>query len=710
MIAGVAALMLFSCPLSADTTLAPSLNCMTLFPTPDLASVSGSIALLPPRSPFGVAVTVDGRPRYHLVATVTGLPAPRSLGDYGAYVAWGYTLSLDSAVKLGVVRNGRVDFGELRLAQFRILISAERSGDVRERRGRLVLRGTSPSARLLAHRDLMQPLAPGAAPSASGAVASDMSAMPGMGSSPASGGMWSMPPMPSRMAMMPGMSGLLPTTRPFLPAGRSDSLAAREGPARPTSTVHLATGDTLALEAVPITRTIAGKQLHLYGFNAQSPGPLLEVGQGATIVVRYHNALDVPSSVHWHGVRLDNRFDGAVDLTQAAVPPGGWFTYVVHFPDAGVYWYHPHVREDLQQALGLYGNMLVRSPAARYYSSVNREEVLAFDDPLMGDIGLTPFGATAPTHALMGRFGNMFLINGEPGYTLDVKRGDVVRFFLTNVSSARIYNLSFTGRGRMKIVGSDGGKFEREEWVTSLVIAPAERYIVEVEFAETGRAALVNRVQAVDHMIGAYFPEVDTLGFVRVASERSAVSHAAQFETLRRNAEVRAEMASVLARAARGPRRELVLTLRTHDLAPAVANMLQGINAAVEWNDGMAMMNWLTTSNEAEWIVRDPATGKQNMDIDWRFHRGDIVRIRIFNDPASSHAMQHPIHLHGQRFLVASRDGVPTDNLVWKDTVIIPAGETVELVVEMSNPGRWMLHCHIAEHLSAGMMAAFTVE
>src|SRR4029077_4759914 len=99
-------------------------NCMTLFPTPDLASASGTIALLPSRSPFGVAVTVDGRPRYHLVATVAGLPAPASLGDYGAYVAWAYTLSLDSAVKLGTVRNGRVDLGELRFAQFRILISA----------------------------------------------------------------------------------------------------------------------------------------------------------------------------------------------------------------------------------------------------------------------------------------------------------------------------------------------------------------------------------------------------------------------------------------------------------------------------------------------------------------------------------------------------------------------------------------------------------
>ena len=90
--------------------------------------------------------------------------------------------------------------------------------------------------------------------------------------------------------------------------------------------------------------------------------------------------------------------------------------------------------------------------------------------------------------------------------------------------------------------------------------------------------------------------------------------------------------------------------------------------------------------------------------------RGDVIKLRLFNDPSSSHAMAHPIHLHGQRFLVLTRDGVRSENLVWKDTAIIPAGEIVELLVDMANPGKWMLHCHIAEHLSGGRMATFTVQ
>ncbi|NIW38613.1 MAG: multicopper oxidase domain-containing protein, partial [Gemmatimonadetes bacterium] len=87
-----------------------------------------------------------------------------------------------------------------------------------------------------------------------------------------------------------------------------------------------------------------------------------------------------------------------------------------------------------------------------------------------------------------------------------------------------------------------------------------------------------------------------------------------------------------------------------------------------------------------------------------------VVKIRIFNDPDSFHPMQHPIHIHGQRFLVLARDGVPNDNLVWKDTVLLPVGSTADILLELSNPGDWMVHCHISEHIEAGMTTVITVE
>jgi FtsP/CotA-like multicopper oxidase with cupredoxin domain len=132
--------------------------------------------------------------------------------------------------------------------------------------------------------------------------------------------------------------------------------------------------------------------------------------------------------------------------------------------------------------------------------------------------------------------------------------------------------------------------------------------------------------------------------------------------------------------------------------------------APVEWTGTMPMMNWASTGRQVAWVLRDPDTGRENMAIDWRFRRGDAVKLRLANERRSFHAMQHPIHLHGQRFLVLAVNGVPSADLGWKDTVLIPAGATVDLLVEMTNPGRWMAHCHIAEHLSADMMMAFTVE
>jgi suppressor of ftsI len=129
----------------------------------------------------------------------------------------------------------------------------------------------------------------------------------------------------------------------------------------------------------------------------------------------------------------------------------------------------------------------------------------------------------------------------------------------------------------------------------------------------------------------------------------------------------------------------------------------------VEWSGTMPGMNWASTGGEVRWLVRDPASGLENMAIDWRFRVGDRVRVRLGNDREAFHAMQHPIHLHGQRFLVLAVNGIRNDNPVWKDTVLVPAGGTVDVLLELSNPGRWMLHCHIAEHLHVGMMMVFDV-
>ena len=672
---------------------APTSYCIELLPVPAFPNISGTAELRRVRGPFGATVSPDGAQLYDIALELRGLPPLATLGDYGAYVAWASSPMLDRTIRLGVVSAGRTLAGQVDLDQFIIMVSAERDANSSERAGRLVLRGMSPSM-------LMQPHGSAKLPGvATGAHAHHADSTG-----------WTMPPMHSAVtSMIPGLEPLRPAVPPFLPARGIDVMRLPE--AVPRRLISLGDGDSVSLEARLVRRTIGGKTFAMYGFNGQHPGPLIHVRERATVVVNFTNRIDMPTSVHWHGVRLDNRFDGVPHVTQELVPSGGSFRYVLHFPDPGIYWYHPHHREDIQQDLGLYGSIMVQPDDPGYWSPVNREEVLMLDDLLVGDGGLVPYGGSHATHALMGRFGNRFLVNGEPRWTTTVRRGDVVRFYLTNVANTRPFNLSLGGQP-LKVIASDVGKYEREEWTTNVVISPAERYVVEARFGEPGTVALLNRVRAIDHTQGHFFPEADTLGVITVLPERTETDHSTAFETLRTNSDVITDIDRYRAQFDRPVDKELLLTLRTRDLPFGLLQVLRLDTSyvnPVEWSGTMPMMDWLSTGREVEWVLRDARTGKENMDIDWRFARGGVVKLRLTNDRHTLHPMQHPIHIHGQRFLVLSQNGVPNDNLVWKDTVLLPVGSTAELLVEISNPGKWMLHCHIAEHLEAGMHSVFTV-
>jgi FtsP/CotA-like multicopper oxidase with cupredoxin domain len=135
-----------------------------------------------------------------------------------------------------------------------------------------------------------------------------------------------------------------------------------------------------------------------------------------------------------------------------------------------------------------------------------------------------------------------------------------------------------------------------------------------------------------------------------------------------------------------------------------------GEAGGIEWEDEMVEVNRLTTSVNTRWKLVDRATGAANQAIDWRFRVGDKVKLRLVNELDSDHPMHHPFHIHGAgRFVVLARDGVREANLVWKDTVLVRTGQTVDILLDVTNPGRWMAHCHIAEHHESGMMFSFNV-
>jgi FtsP/CotA-like multicopper oxidase with cupredoxin domain len=557
--------------------------------------------------------------------------------------------------------------------------------------------------------------------------------------------------------------------------------------------VELAEGDTLELRVGPVAKRLGDATVRMLGYNGSIPGSTVKVAEGSEIVVHVENHGDLDTTVHWHGLRLENRYDGVPHETQAPIPVGGEFSYRLQFPDPGLYWYHPHIREDYTQELGLYGNILVLPADPDYWPPADRDLILTLDDILIEDGKVAPFSPTEISYAAMGRFGNQLLVAGDPDLRLTFRAGEVVRLWLTNTANTRVFNFTLPG-GRMKLVGGDSGRVEHQEFVEQFVLAPSERVVVDVLVESPGELALEHHTPDRTYRLAAI-----------TVTEGPPSTAATQFGQLRRAPELEAERAQLNRWLAAAPDKILALVAQMDDpaampdaagqvtyacpmhpdvtsaepgrcpkcgmkllarQAPTVtayacpmhpevvsdqpghcpkcgmkllaassvrtattdhdhsgmdhagmdhsdmdySGMGHGGAQGVEWEDDMVEVNRQTTSATMHWRFLDRTTGADSPAIDWRFTVGDRVKIRLINEMASDHPMHHPFHLHGAgRFLVLARDGVSEPNLVWKDTVLVRTGQTVDILFDVTNPGLWMAHCHIAEHMQSGMMFSFNV-
>jgi|tagenome__1003787_1003787.scaffolds.fasta_scaffold20987400_4 FtsP/CotA-like multicopper oxidase with cupredoxin domain len=514
---------------------------------------------------------------------------------------------------------------------------------------------------------------------------------------------------------------------------------------RHTEVVELSDGAAFELRIGAVAKRLGDNTVRMLAYNGSIPGPTLKVPQGSEVEVIVVNEGDLEATVHWHGLRLENRYDGTHE-TQAPVAVGESCPSRVVFPDPGVYWYHPHVREDYGQEMGLYGNVLVVPAEPQYWPPVHREVLLTLDDVLIEDGAVAPFSRSETTHTAMGRFGDVLLVAGEPDLALTARRGEVVRFYLTNTANTRVFKVKLPG-ARMKLVGGDSGRCEHEELIEDVVLAPSERTVVDVLFDEPGQLALEH------HTPERTYP----LAAITVTGEPAAPSLPRAFDALRRDPELTDERRG-LARYLRaapdktvafvaemdfdapddGADGAVVYTCPMHPavvaeepgrcpecgmklLPQAIVNQASGERrhgdghdheaaGGIEWEDDMVEVNRMTTPANTRWKIIDRTTGVDEEDIAWQFRVGERVKIRLVNEMDSDHPMHHPFHIHGAgRFLVLAREGTVEPNLMWSDTVLVRTGETVDILLDVTNPGRWMAHCHIAEHHESGMMFSFDV-
>ena len=431
---------------------------------------------------------------------------------------------------------------------------------------------------------------------------------------------------------------------------------------------------SLVLRARPGTAQLAPagySETAIWGYEAKVPGPIIRVPQGDRVTRRFVNELPQASTVHWHGVRLENAMDGAPDVTQRAVPPGDEFLYDFVAPDAGTFWYHPHERAWEQMARGLYGALVVDEPEPPL---VDRDEVLLIDDWRLTEqaqIHEESFGAMGDwSHG--GRIGNWLTVNGESVWTRTVSRHERLRLRLANTANSRLFTLETRGLEGW-LIALDGQPLEAVQPAGRLVLGPGERADLVVDVvAQSGERALVVSREREGAFILCTFAVEGSLRETRGAAPPPlSPNPLPALGNLSRAHEATLRMAG----GAMGGLREATLGGRTMPIRELAAR-------GRVW-----AFNGLAESPEEPLFA---------------VHRGETVLLEMVNDTAWPHGM----HLHGHHFRAVSPEGSLGP---WRDTLLVDREQTVRIGFVADNPGDWLLHCHMLEHSVSGMLTWFRV-
>ncbi len=426
---------------------------------------------------------------------------------------------------------------------------------------------------------------------------------------------------------------------------------------------------TAELRAVPGLRQLLPEgypQTEVWAFDGAAPGPEIRVAQGARVKRRLVNDLPQPTSVHWHGIRIDNAMDGVPGLTQAATAPGETFDYDFAVPDAGTYWYHAHNRSNEQVARGLYGALIVEEAVT---PDVDREEVLILDDWLMRETGeIDPDFDAAMDRSHAGRMGNFITTNGTYALTLPARANERLRLRIVNASNARIFPLAVQGMTGW-IVALDGMPLpEPERLVGEIVLGPGQRadLIADITASDGEVAALVRLTEDTPQPQVVFAVEGAMSGAARPAPGALPPNPHGAMPDLAAATQARlvmegGAMGGLDAAILEGDRRAFGEIARE--------NMFWAFNGVVGMTD-------------APLIDAAP---------------GESIVLTIANETVFPHAM----HLHGMHFreVLADRTVGPL-----RDTLLVGARETRAIAFVADNPGDWLYHCHMLSHAAAGMM------
>jgi FtsP/CotA-like multicopper oxidase with cupredoxin domain len=458
-------------------------------------------------------------------------------------------------------------------------------------------------------------------------------------------------------ALLGGMAAAVPSSSSLAPDGWADELALVQAvDANPDPAI---VETTLTAREADI-EVANGTKIRAWTYDGHVPGPLIRAHVGERLIVHLKNELSVPTTLHWHGVRVPIEMDGVPDISQPEVKPGEAFTYDFVLRDAGLYWYHPHVMSAAQVGFGLYGALLVEDPAER--ADVADQLTLVLSDIGFDEHGvLESADSGGPAGMVFGREGNHILANGRVMPTLRARSGAPQRWRIVNAAKTRYFLLDLDGQP-FYVIGSDGGLLEYPQSKDEILVTPGERVDVIVtpkrskeHDSLTLHANLYNR----GYGSVEFRTNEDVL---RVVFDDRPEAPPAPLPAVRRQFEApRIDGATKV---------DLVLSLPP--MTATNGKPEYQINGVPFWK---AKPFLATVGQRQIWVVRNE----------------------------SKYA--HPLHLHGFSFLPLDDKLQPIHPMAWKDTINVPIDETVRFLVDFDErPGMWMFHCHILDHADGGMM------
>jgi FtsP/CotA-like multicopper oxidase with cupredoxin domain len=402
-----------------------------------------------------------------------------------------------------------------------------------------------------------------------------------------------------------------------------------------------------------------GPLVDVYAYNGTIPGPTLDVREGDTVIIHFHNRLPDTTTIHWHGLHLPAVMDGS---PLNPVAPRGSYDYAFRiWPNsAGTYWYHPHAdrRSTFQVAMGLYGGLIVRAAHDPLAAKGIRDRLLILSDNRLSADGSISFPDSQSIQAEVdfenGREGNVLFVNGQVMPTVPIRPGEVQLWRIVNASATRVYRMALPGQ-KLIHVGSDGGLFEHPVEVPEVLLANSGR----LELLVRGVGTPGSKVAFEDLPYDRYMPQ----------------TRPADWDSTR---------ALLWLHETNGPVAEPMAIPSALRPVPPIDTTDVATRRVIVMSQGM---------------IDRKKMDMHRVDIHARLGTTEIWEIQ------NVVGMDHPFHLHGFQVQVLDKDGVPAPFPSWNDTINVPKHSTVRVVVHFADyPGKWMYHCHILDHEDDGMM------